>query len=214
MRSPVATATAIALGIIVLLGYFLPAGWPGALPVRQIRTLILGLGVTLAGFAALVSIFALVRLHWRKLLAAQNGDPYSIFLVVGFGVAFGLGVYAYGWNPLVVPAYQQFINAVQIPVEASLMAALAVTLTLALARLFQRRRGILPVTFFVSVVLFLVLNSGLFASQPELPGVAEGLAVLQFLPVAGARGLLIGIAIGSLIAGLRVLSGAERPYSG
>ena len=34
------------------------------------------------------------------------------------------------------------------------------------------------------------------------------------LPVAGARGILLGIALGSLTAGLRILMGADRPYSG
>ena len=42
----------------------------------------------------------------------------------------------------------------------------------------------------------------------------EVTAFLQRLPVAGARGILLGIALGSLTTGLRVLLAADRPYSG
>jgi hypothetical protein len=38
--------------------------------------------------------------------------------------------------------------------------------------------------------------------------------LVERLPVAGGRGILIGIALASLTAGLRVLLGADRPYSG
>lgn len=93
------------------------------------------------------------------------------------------------------------------------MAVLAVTLTVAGVRLFQRRRGLLPVVFIISVLAFLLLNSGLLAgASNSLVSVALG--VLQFLPVAGGRGILLGIALGSLMAGLRIIFGADRPYSG
>jgi hypothetical protein len=44
--------------------------------------------------------------------------------------------------------------------------------------------------------------------------VKEIVSVLNRLPVAGGRGILLGIALGSLVAGLRVLMGADRPYRG
>jgi hypothetical protein len=37
---------------------------------------------------------------------------------------------------------------------------------------------------------------------------------LRLLPLAGARGLLLGIGLASLTAGLRILFGADRPYDG
>ena len=94
------------------------------------------------------------------------------------------------------------------------MALLAVVLTMASFRLFQRRRGLLPIVFAVSVLVFLLLNSGLLHSQQEIPFIAWILDAIHSLPVAGARGILLGIALGSLLAGLRILLGAERPYSG
>jgi hypothetical protein len=214
MRSPVATAFAIAFGLVVLIGYFIPANLPAAGILVYVRSLIVGGAVTLAGFATLVAIFGLVGTHWHKLRARRNPDRYSIFMLAGFILTFGFGLFAYLLSTNSIVDFQLVVNAVQVPVEASLMALLAVTLTVASFRLFQRRKGILPVVFLVSILAFLLLNSGLLASQADLPFIGYILAMIQFLPVAGGRGILLGIALGSLLAGLRVLLGAERPYSG
>jgi hypothetical protein len=38
--------------------------------------------------------------------------------------------------------------------------------------------------------------------------------VTQVLALGGMRGILIGVALGALLTGLRVLFGADRPYGG
>ena len=215
MRSPVATAFAIAFGLIVLLGYFIPSGTtnPALTALLSIRSLFIDWGVILAAFATLVAILGLVSTHWRKLRALRNPDHYSFFTLLFFvlTLVFGIVVFFGFWG---TPAdFQKVVTYFQAPVEASLMAVLAVTLTFAAVRLFQRRHGLLPVVFIISVLAFLLLNSGLLAgTQNGLVGVVLG--TLQFLPVAGGRGILLGIALGSLMAGLRILFGADRPYSG
>jgi hypothetical protein len=214
MRSPVVTAFAIAFGLVVLLGYFVPQDMPDLFFLTILRSEIIGAAVTLAGFATLVAILGLVGAHWRKLRAPRNPDRYSFFMLAGFLATFGYGLFAYVVRPSAVVDFLQVVNAVQIPVEASLMAVLAVTLTLASFRLFQRRKGILPLVFVLSILVFLLLNSGIFAAQENIPFIGDILAMLQFLPVAGGRGILLGIALGSLMVGLRVLLGAERPYTG
>ncbi len=215
MRAPVAAAFAIAFGLVVLLGYFIPAGTGNQAfsSLMFLRTQIVDWAVTLAGFATLVAILGLVGTHWRKLRARRNPDRYSFFMLFFFLATVALGVWFYTISGDVA-SFQQVVSAIQVPVEASLMAVLAVTLTLASVRLFQRRRGLLAVVFAVSVVLFLLLNTGILAGFQGVPIMGDILAVLQFLPVAGGRGILMGIALGSLMAGLRILIGADRPYSG
>jgi hypothetical protein len=214
MRSPVATALAIAFGLIVLIGYFVPSGMPDLVFLTYLRSEIVGGAVTLAGFATLVAILGLVGAHWRKLRARRSPDHYSLFMLAGFVLTFGFGLFAYTLQAAAIIDFQQIVNAIQVPVEASLMAVLAVTLTVASFRLFQRRRGIIPIVFVISVLLYLLLNSGILAAQENIPFIGDILAMLQFLPVAGGRGILLGIALGSLMVGLRILFGAERPYSG
>lgn len=224
-RAPFAAAMAIAFGLVVLLGYFIPTetSTTSLRNLLVLRSWIIGWAVTLAAFATLVGIFGLVSAHWRKLRARRNPDRYSLFMLAAFIIVFIIGVLQYlSGDARDAADFQLVVNAIQVPVEASLMAILAVTLTLAAIGLFRRRMGLLPVVFLVSILLFLLLNSGLLASisfAMPLPGgdeitMADILTMIQYLPVAGARGILLGIALGSLMAGLRILFGADRPYSG
>jgi hypothetical protein len=62
-------------------------------------------------------------------------------------------------------------------------------------------------------VFFLILSGG-FLAGIDIPLVQSLTAFIDRLPIAGARGILLGIALGSLTTGLRILMGADRPYSG
>lgn len=218
MRSPLATAVAIAVGLVTLiLAYLLPEFLSGVPAAVEVRSLILGWAVTLAAVAMVVAIISLVSAHLRKLQARRRPDRYSLLTVVFFFITFLAGAAAYLFGLFSNEFQQIFVASIQIPVEASLMAVLAVTLTLASFRLFQRRRGIIAVAFLVSTLVFLLVNSGIFSLvETVAPAGWLGslLGALQVLPVAGGRGILIGIALGSVMAGLRILLGAERPYSG
>jgi succinate-acetate transporter protein len=99
------------------------------------------------------------------------------------------------------------------PIEASLMAILAISLAYASLRLLQKRKNAMTIIFVISTILFLLLSSGFLATS-ENKYVAGVLGVLSQLPVAGARGLLLGIGLGSLVTGLRILLGSDRPFSG
>ncbi len=112
------------------------------------------------------------------------------------------------------PEFSLGINTIQVAVEGSLMAVLAVTLAYAALQLMRKRSAnLLSVTFIVSAVVFLLLNIGFLTSTNE-PILKDLAAFINRLPVAGSRGLLIGIALGSLTAGLRILLGTDRPYGG
>ena len=205
MRAPIATAVAIAIAVLVLIGYFV------SIPlITDVQGLLLGWAVIVAGFAALVGIVNLIIVHWRRATTPQNRDMYSVLVIAAFLLTFAVGV----WYGPADPAFQQVINAFQVPAEASLMAVLAVTLTVAGLRLLQRRKGVLAVVFMLSALVYLVLASGLFVSGDWGSPVKELLHLINRLPLAGARGILLGIALGSLTAGLRVILGADRPYSG
>jgi hypothetical protein len=106
-------------------------------------------------------------------------------------------------------------TAIQLPVEASLMALLAVTLIYASIRLLRRRLGLVSVIFVVTIVLIL------FGAAPlpllgYLPFLSNDVRpiVAQVLAAGGARGILIGVALGALTTGLRILFGGDRPYKG
>jgi hypothetical protein len=204
MRAPAATAIAIGFGLVILAGYFLPIPELSAL-----QSTLLGWAVIVGAFAGLVAITNLVINHWRKATSRTNRDLFSFIALVGFLATLVAGLWFGPADPLI----HQIVQSVQVPVEASLMAALAVALGYASLRLLRQRLDALSILFVFSAVIFLIIGSGLLAGV-NIPIVQDLVAFIDRLPVAGARGILLGIALGSLTTGLRILMGADRPYSG
>lgn len=198
-----ATVLAIASGLIVLLGYFYPIE-----PLLQLRILLTNWAIILAGMAVLIGLYNLVAVHMEKVRSGGMGAAYSGVLLVALVLTFGYGL-VFGPQDALLRAA---VDAVIVPVEASLMAILAVTLIYASIRLLRRRVDVFSVVFLVAAVLFLV------AVMPTPFGPVPGDQLLAgFMNVfsqGGARGLLIGIALGALLTGLRVLFGVDRPYGG
>lgn len=115
---------------------------------------------------------------------------------------------------VVGPAHRwldQTVSYIQVPVEASLLAGLVFVLVYMAIRLLRRRIDAPTITFLVSAVIFLVIASGV-AMQSGIPFLQDLSDSLNRLPMAGGRGILLGIALGSLTAGLRILFGSDRPY--
>jgi hypothetical protein len=198
-------------GLAVLLLLLFPAG----------PDLLAGLmrwAAALAAVALVVGLTNLVNVHIDR---ASEGGPAgvnSIALLVAFGLTFAA---AFGLGPTgdaagVEPATWLF-QYVQLPVETSLMALLAVSLVYAAARLLRRNPNIFTGVFIGSALLVLlgvsVLGTGDFGLVSDLVGGVQRW-IVGVPAAAGARGLLIGVALGAIAAGLRVLIGTDRPFGG
>ena len=199
MKAPVSTAVAIAVGLIVLLGFFVPIALLG-----NLRDVLLGWAAVVAGVAGLIGIINLVSSHWNKVFKAEKRDGYSLVVLLAFFATLAAGL----WLTPAHPDFQKVVTAIQVPVETSLLALLAFSLAYASLRLLQRRKDLMSVVFVISAILFLFLFSGV------LPLAGTIFGFLERLPLAGARGILLGVAAGSVMTGVRILLGADRPYSG
>jgi hypothetical protein len=102
------------------------------------------------------------------------------------------------------------------PVETSLIAILAVVLTYAAARLLRRKLNIFTIIFLVSALIVLLGTAPIMGIEvPFLHGEMGLRSLLVQIPaVAGARGVLLGVALGAIATGLRILMGVDRPYGG
>ena len=200
--SVLSAIVAISAGIIVLLGYFVPVQ-----PLPQLRSLLIDWAILLAGMAVLVGVFNLVAVQMERVRTRQKGSAYGALLVLALTLTFGFGLIFGPGNPLMKFA----VDAVIVPVEATLMSILAVTLIYASIRLLRRRVDVMSVLFLSVALVF--LSATLLASlNPALGDRLVGF--INIFSHGGARGLLIGIALGALLTGLRVLFGADRPYGG
>lgn len=161
----------------------------------------------LAAAALLLGILNLLSVHLRR---SAKGNIYSIILVLSVLAVFGLAITdALGQT---VQGVQTIFELVQIPLEAALASLLAFFLLFAGVRMMQDRRNGGTVLFLLSALFFL-LTQGLWAETfwSWLIPVRDWIEAV--IVVAGMRGLLLGIALGTITLAVRLLVGIERPYS-
>jgi hypothetical protein len=202
---PVANAiVAVVSGVLVLLGYFFPGVFGG------LQSILIGWAIILAAFALLLGIFNLGMVHWNKIGKDGSASIYSVVLLISLAVTIVLA----GLNGPTGNLSLWIFNTFQVPVEISLLAILAVVLVYAAARLVLRRPSWYTILFLVTVVVVLLGSVPLFffGEVAMLTSVRGWLA--QVPAVAGARGLLLGVALGTVATGLRILMGVDRPYGG
>jgi hypothetical protein len=205
MSAPLATVLAIISGLVILAGYFY------SVPVLQsIRSTMLEWSVILFGVVTLIGVINLLSVHWRKIVRGQRRDIYSTFLVLAFLITFTAGM----WFGPADPIFQQFVFSIQVPVETSLLAVMSITLLLACMRILSQRMDAMSIIFILSTIIFLLAASNLTTLVISGPILNVIISVLNRLPMSGARGLLIGVALGTITTGLRIILGSDRPYAG
>ena len=195
-------AVAAAIGVFVLLGYFVEFDF-----IQNIRLLFMQWAVLLAAAAMLVGLANLVQVHWRKLSLTEEGWIYSAVLILAFLVTLILALSFGPDHPVALFIFEYF----QLPLEAGLMALLSVTLLVAGFRLVTRRRDAFSILFLATALLVM------FGTSPAIFGYEGEISIVrawvsQIWAAGGARGIALGVALGATTTGLRVLLGADRPY--
>ncbi len=199
------TAVAMAFGGVVLAGYFVE--WQTLL---ELRLLFMRWAILLSATALLLGILNLLAAHLHKVNLQESGWPYSALLIVILLGTLVLGL-VFGPDNRVVLSLFEYI---QLPVEATLMALLAVSLAAAGVRMVMRRRDLYSLIF-ISTALLVLLGTA------PWPFGGAGLSatfgwlrnwLAQVWAAGAARGIVLGVALGAVTTGMRVLLGADRPY--
>lgn len=205
MKALVPTSIAIAVGLLVLIGYFIPLE-----SLQTMRGTLVQWAVILAAFALLAGVVNLLVVHWSKIHRGERGSLYSVVLIVSL-VLTGVIVSIIGptstWSMWI-------FNNIQAPVESSLMALLAFVLLFAGIRLLRRRLDLFSVVFLITAILVVLGTAPIFFAG-QVPVLTQVRTLIAQIPTtAGARGILLGVSLGILVTGLRILVGSDRPYSG
>ena len=203
MKSPVATAIAIAVGLIVLAGYLFPVP-----AFSGLQMVLLQWAAILAGVALLVGMVNLSQYHWHNIRKRQKAGGSAV-LLISLWATFAIVLYA---SPQSATS-QWIFSAILLPGSIALMGLLAFTLAYAGIRLLRRRPGIFSILFLSTAVLIL-LGAATLPGIGALPVVSDTLRpwLIQVPAAAGARGILLGVALGTVATGLRILMGNDRPY--
>ncbi len=216
-RAPISVAVAIGVGLIVLFGYFFGTNSSGEVTILGVlRDYFLQGAVVVAGVALLVGVFNLASAHVKK-IRQSDGAAYSSITVIALIITLLVGIYdlvmTY-WQGAPGMQYTRWIfENIQLPVETSLMAIIALSLTYAATRLFARRLNFMSAVFFVVVLVLLIGAIPAVASNfDQVTDIRNW--ILQVPVVGGARGILLGVALGIIATGIRILMGTDRPYGG
>lgn len=196
LTSAIASAIALAFGLLTLLGLL-----TGAL--GGLTSIALQIAVMTAGIALLIGVINLLNVHLRRLLGRQRGALYSLVLIISFLLVIVL--WLLGGND----ANLMLLQDVQRSLETALAALLVFALVYGAYRL-MRQRVTWAALLFTAALLIMLIGA---LPLDGLGVVADVRAwMLQVPASAGARGLLIGIALGVIVTAVRVLIGQDRSY--
>lgn len=182
-------------GLIVLLSFLFTELTP-------LRIVLINIAVSVAGLALLLGFVRLLNFHLRRVQQRKSG--YSLVALITAIVVFVVLV-ADRFLQLGMTAW--VFNAVIAPAQSSLGALLAIFLGAAAVRMAQRRRTWGTLWFLLSAVVVLLTQIPVSPDSLLLP-------IRQFfdaLSLGGLRGLLLGVALGTLAVALRVLLAIDRP---
>ena len=210
-RLPLLESIAIAVGLVTLVGLVF-GGATGAIANVFIEVMF-----ATAGVAVLVGVVNLVVVHLDRVSRGARNWFYSLALLGAFVVVVVARVVelvqndpspALGSGPATGPLF----DVLQVAIESALAGLMAFFFVYAAFRMMRRRLS-LASTFFIVVVVVMLLGWGaLPVTGNFLTGLREW--IISVPATGGARGILIGMALGTVIVGIRVLIARDRPYKG
>lgn len=180
--------------------------------VSGLSSVILGWASFLAAVALILGVLNLLLVHLNRVFKERN--PYSGVLVLGMLGVFGAAV----WDGLRgSSSVETVFNWIQAPLEAALASLLVIFLLLAGVQLLKRQHTGWAFLFGLSAAVML-LGQALLASRLLPVGLRQPIDqayefIQNVVVMSGIRGLLIGVALGTLLLSLRLLMGVERPYN-
>jgi hypothetical protein len=200
------TAVAIAVGMLILLALFTPIELFDTIGTRLIDT-----AVIVAAFALFWGVINVLRVHARKIQKGESGRLYSIVLVVAMLIVLAIGLPSSPDQPSgpSQPIIEWIFVNIQAPIQASLSALLVFFVITAAYRLLLIRN--LESAVMLVVVILVLTGQAALGLFPVLPELKDW--ILDVPAMAGLRGILLGVALGAILTGLRLLLGVERPYS-
>lgn len=165
--------------------------------------------VILSAFALVLGIGNLVSHHISKIKKAKADRWYSLVTLISMtlmalvGLVFGIGPDS---------LYQKIFLNILTPLGATMFALLAYYMASAAYRAFRVRNieaSILLASAFVVMLGFMPIGQFL---HPYFPQVAEW--IMRVPNMASQRGILFGVAFGSIATALKIILGIERSWLG
>lgn len=220
LRDPkrlIATIIAGVAGLIVLVDF------AGAIPnVDPVARLIIDWAAVLGALALIVGLLNVTIGHIARVVKRQPDWYYSLVLLIAMLLVIITGTLIGFWNDggelkmviapnsLVEQPIRDIFRAFYEPLAGAFLALLAFfSLSAALRAVHRRTVDALVILIVATIVLAL----SALPQAGDVPAIGTTVGwVRDYIALAGARGLIIGAAIGAVVAGARVLLGFDQPY--
>ncbi len=200
-------AISFVFGLLTLIGLLGDVG--------SITSFILNFAGFLAAMALIAGVLNLLSVHIERLVSGRS--VYSGILVFSMLSVLTLAITDSEVLSLTEGGVSTVFNVIQAPLEAAMASLVAFFLLFAGFRLLNRQRNWWSLLFLITAIVILAANA--LATSALLPEpVADILsaardAIHDILVTAGVRGILIGVALGTIAISLRLIVGLDRPYN-
>lgn len=215
MRRQIPIALCFITGIFMLVQFFIPHPVFSSIYTDALRWV-----YVISVFAAMIGIWTLIRLHYKRISRKASGWIYSVVVFAGFLATAIVGIV----NGQRGKWFLWIFDNINAPIEATMFSLLAFFMASAAYRAFRART--LDATLLLAsaiIVMFGRVPIGNFLWQIVFP---DGISSrLPFLPeqiaewimsgptMAARRGIMIGAALGAISTSLKVILGIESSSS-
>jgi len=202
MKKTLPLIVAILCGVLSLADFIIPNPQLDALGAVLVE------GVTiLAAFALLLGLLNILGTHVHRVATGEGNRGLSLSLILAMLITMAVGI-AFPHSG----ALRWIFRYLYVPLQSTMTALLAFFVVSAAYRAF-RLRNIEALILLVTSLLVL------FTQLPFVGAISPSLAIirdwLMRVPVTAAtRGLILGIALGTIATSLRILLAVDRPYTG
>lgn len=193
-----------------IFGFAIPffGGASGVLATDGLALIFVRIAVVTVALTIVIGVINLLAVNSRRVIQGKLTAKLNSIVII---VMFIATIAVYFGRPTIdeQDGFQFLLENVQVPIESALVGLIFFALVYGAFRLL--RKHVTPTGLLFILTVEIVLIGAL-----PLPGIEPLVRVTDWLmrvPVtAGTRGILLGIALATLVTGLRVLIGQDRTY--
>lgn len=207
---------AFVMGVVFAIQYYIPHRLSEAL-----YTEISNWMIVIGGFASFLGLASLTQLHYTRIRRKEAGWGFSGVMFLALIVTFVVGLDARGETTQEGSVFGWMYTSMLVPLSQAVFSILAFFMASVAFRAFRART--LDATLLLLAAIIVMFGripigeyiwTGLFGDHISLRIGEIASWVMNVPNMAARRGVMIGVALGTIATSLKIIVGIERAYLG